>query len=214
MVGKGVVIGIFLTGIIVGSIGLLCIRLIQSRGVVATLFAQSPPVALTTTPTPVPFVCFSGCIVSSAGSDYSGSGFGNRFAGKDLSNAYIDSLYSQGGNDFSHVNFTNAWLYHLYTDKDNWQGANFTNAWMFGSTLGSDFTDANFTGAKLNWATLLGNFTHANFTNVDFTNADLSSGTFAGANFSGSVWGNTACRDGTNSNNNHNTCIGHLAPNP
>ena len=63
------------------------------------------------------------------------------------------------------------------------------------SLANSDLTGANLTGANL---------TNASLYNANLTNANLT-----GANVSGVQWQHTTCPDGTNSDNNGGTCVGH-----
>lgn len=70
--------------------------------------------------------------------------------------------------------------------------ANLTSADFYGANLaGTDLADANLSSANLTFANLTG--------------ANLS-----GANLSGVIWSDTICPDGTNSNNDGETCINHL----
>ena len=54
------------------------------------------------------------------------------------------------------------------------------------------------------------NLTGANLKGANLTGANLTRATLTGANLSGVTWSNTTCPDGTNSNNNGGTCLGHL----
>jgi uncharacterized protein YjbI with pentapeptide repeats len=72
----------------------------------------------------------------------------------------------------------------------------------------SNFTGANFTGAKLAHT----NFGDSNLTNANFTNADLTAAILSGTTVTGVTWSNTTCPDGTNSDDNGETCVGHLVP--
>ena len=67
----------------------------------------------------------------------------------------------------------------------------------------SNFTGANLSGANLNGADLYG---------VNFTNAILAGATNLGlaSNLDTVLWSNTTCPDGTNSDSNGGTCMGHL----
>lgn len=52
-------------------------------------------------------------------------------------------------------------------------------------------------------------FDQCNFqTNTNFTNANLFGAHFSGGSPSQAIWDNTVCPDGTNSNDNDNTCVG------
>lgn len=104
--------------------------------------------------------------------------------------------------------------------SSNFEGAIFANADMRESTLTeSSFIDANFTEANLgnsyfnDSVVTEATFTNANLSNVDFTGADLTDAIdIDTATRTGIVWSDTTCPDGTNSDNNSNTCEGHLIP--
>jgi uncharacterized protein YjbI with pentapeptide repeats len=89
-----------------------------------------------------------------------------------------------------------------------------------------DFTGLNFTGFDLHAANFRGsvlsgvNLTNANLTNTvysgtvvanaNFTNADLTCAGGIPADAELAEWNNTTCPDGTNSDNNGDTCAGHF----
>jgi uncharacterized protein YjbI with pentapeptide repeats len=52
--------------------------------------------------------------------------------------------------------------------------------------------------------------TGANLNRANLTGADLSGANLAAANLNRVIWSSTICPDGTNSNNDGNTCLGHL----
>lgn len=92
-------------------------------------------------------------------------------------------------------------------------GAKITNFYFLNSfsSASCDLSGADFTGATLKTV----GFTYVNLTNVKFKNAKVDDCVFTGANLTGAdlsgvTWSNTTCPDGTNSDNNSNTCIGHL----
>lgn len=91
-------------------------------------------------------------------------------------------------------------------------GHDFTNGFfpaIYGA--GQNLSSSNFTGAAFNQATLTTtNMTNSNFTNADFTSADLTGASTTGATFTGATWSNTTCPDGTNSDADGGTCVGHL----
>lgn len=66
---------------------------------------------------------------------------------------------------------------------------------------GTDLRSASFVGADLRYARLDG----VDLTNADLTGADWRRSTGAGS----AVYGNTTCPDGTNSDANGGTCVGH-----
>jgi uncharacterized protein YjbI with pentapeptide repeats len=62
--------------------------------------------------------------------------------------------------------------------------------------LGADLTDANFTGSALSFSYM--------------ANANLTGATLTGATLLDIFWSNTTCPDGTNSNNDGDTCANNL----
>jgi hypothetical protein len=100
----------------------------------------------------------------------------------------------------------------------NLQGAYFVGVSLVGASLvGSNLTGAAFTNANLQNANLSNsNLKGANFTSANLSGANLSSSNLMGATglktatLTGVTWGKTACPDGTLSNNDGGTCVGHL----
>jgi len=175
---------------------LLLINIVQRNGL-----AQKSQAASGNNKNTIPFICTPSC---SFGTD-----FGNRLAGKDLTNAYIPSFSSQG-NDFTGTVFVNARIGSIHSNGgDNFTNADFTNADLSNgqNTSADNFTNANFTGANRQNG---GNDSGDNYTNANFTNANLTGMTFIDNTFTGAIWSNTTCADGTNSNNDGGSCIGHL----
>ena len=79
----------------------------------------------------------------------------------------------------------------------------------FDSLTNDSFAGSDLAGVLLDYATLTGDdFTGADLTGDDFTGADLTGANFA-ADLTGAIFNNTTCSDGTNSNNDEGTCIGH-----
>jgi hypothetical protein len=72
--------------------------------------------------------------------------------------------------------------------------------------IGAYLRDAVLQGTNLNGA----NLAQAYLAGANLSGANLSGATLKGANLSGVHWNNTTCPDGTNSNNDGGTCIGHL----
>lgn len=62
------------------------------------------------------------------------------------------------------------------------------------------------------------NLSNANFTGANFTGANLTGANpkgavgLSGATLTNVIWSRTECPDGTLSNNDGGTCIGHLSP--
>lgn len=97
-----------------------------------------------------------------------------------------------------------------------------SNVIFTGATMNSaKFNDANISGLNFSNTSLsTANFTNTNATNTNFSNANLVNIQFNGTNLTGAnltgtqrdgvTWTNTTCPDGTNSDNNGNTCEGHF----
>ena len=102
---------------------------------------------------------------------------------------------------FAHSEFQSGWFNNAdltYTDFNN---VTFT---MFSAPNGyrNDFSNSNLSYSNFNDASLYG---------LTFANADLTGATFIGTTFVGNnVWSNTICPDGTNSDDNGNTCMNNL----
>ncbi len=76
-----------------------------------------------------------------------------------------------------------------------------------------DLTGANLSGDNLTNADLRGaDLSGANLNKANLTNADLGGGVTitADTNFNKVTWSSTTCPDGTNSDNDGGTCVGHL----
>jgi uncharacterized protein YjbI with pentapeptide repeats len=93
----------------------------------------------------------------------------------------------------------------------NLQGLNLTAAFFSGQPLSTNLQGANLKGANLTFGFLAGaNLTGANMSRANLTSANLIGATLSGANLSRVVWSNTACPDGTESQYDGGTCVGHL----
>src|SRR5438093_507104 len=89
----------------------------------------------------------------------------------------------------------------------NLRGANLAGAYL----KDGDLRRANLRSANLARANLSGaDLTGANLGGANLTNADLAGANLTAANVKGVVWFNTICPDGTNSDANKGTCVGHL----
>lgn len=122
---------------------------------------------------------------------------------------------NMSGVDFRSVHFTG-----IFTV----QGTNFTQANFSGLTMNSvafinnsDVSNADFSGVTFIGGNGGGVYNDTAANNTNFTNASFDGVTFLGtnlstANLAGTTWSNVTCPDGTNSDNNGNTCIGHLVP--
>ncbi|HEX8389966.1 MAG TPA: pentapeptide repeat-containing protein [Candidatus Saccharimonadales bacterium] len=162
------------------------------------------------------------------------------FAGSDLSRS--TNIRLEGGN-FSDAKFfkssvsgiTDANLTNVdfrttifipsstFINRSNLTNANFSKVEFNGRVdfASNDLTRTNFAGAKFiatddeNYTEFNGsvmkatNFRGVRFENVVFQGVDMTS-----TQLTGTTWKNTICPDGTNSDNNGATCLGHLKPLP
>ena len=125
---------------------------------------------------------------------------------------YADFSYSSG----TYLRFRNTNMTHAVFANSNYESGWFNNAdltytdfnnvtfTMFNPPNGyrNDFSNSNLSYSNFNDASLYG---------LTFANADLTGATFVGTAFVGNnVWSNTICPDGTNSNDNGNTCENNL----
>lgn len=125
---------------------------------------------------------------------------------------YTDFSYSQG----TYLRFRNTNMTHAVFANSNYESGWFNNAdltytdfnnvtfTMFNAPNGyrNDFSNSNLSYSNFNDASLYG---------LTFANADLTGATFVGTTFVGNnVWSNTICPDGTNSDDNGNTCENNL----
>ena len=133
-------------------------------------------------------------------------GPGSNLRGANLAGAGLQGQDLQEANlkgvDGTRANFAAAQL-----QGANLQQGTFTNADFDGADLQeanlqrTDLTGATFVNADLTGANLLG---------ANLTGASLAGATLDGANVHGVTWSNTTCPDGTNSNSDSGTCVGHL----
>lgn len=162
------------------------------------------------------YVCI-GCKYSVLNDGHStANGFGNLITGKDFSNAFIPQAGFNYGNVTNTV-FTSATISESSFYYTNASGAKFNNAKMQGVDFtGAILSGADFTNTDLSPFTLqdppyptpsqTNIYTYTNFTNADLTGAIG----MASANVTGVIWSNTTCPDGSNSDSNGNTCLGHF----
>jgi len=120
-----------------------------------------------------------------------------------LSNTDLTSAIMTGAN-LTVAGLDNANLTSVFLDE-----ANLTHASLHGATLNYTYlVNANLTGAYL---------ANANLTNANLSGANLTEANLFGANMTDAIvdnvtWGSTFCPDGTNSDSDGNTCVGHLTP--
>jgi len=157
----------------------------------------------------LPFIC-DRCFLSPYAAQFADQNFSNaQIYVTDFSNADIHGVILSGGyidsSNFSNSNLTGANLSSMHYLSDS--GGLFAN-----------FTNANLTSANLSNNNLSSpvKFNNANLQNANFSNDNINNADFTGAtnmstaNITGVTWTNVICPDGTNSDNNGNTCVGHF----
>jgi uncharacterized protein YjbI with pentapeptide repeats len=129
-----------------------------------------------------------------------------------------------GAYNLSNVNLSGAYLVGVSLVGADLTGANLTGAVFTGADLtganlsdsnlkgGANFTNVNLKNANLNNSNLKGsNFTGSNLSGAELTNTNLSGATgLKTATLTGVVWQGTTCPDGTSSDKNGGTCVGHF----
>ncbi len=144
--------------------------------------------------------------MSLRGAQLAGSAAGSNFKNSDLDGAGMGNMLF-----FASTNFTNTVLTNTDFSGSTFDNVNLSNRDLSGAVMvGTTFTQSNLQGT--------------NFTNSPMQSADLSSSTIQGANFTNAnlegaridgldftnvIWDNTVCPDGSNSDTNGNTCVGH-----
>jgi uncharacterized protein YjbI with pentapeptide repeats len=144
-----------------------------------------------------------------AGDNLDGFFQGSNFTDADLRDIEISGVttgYPLGfpdsglsGADLEGANISGADLEEDVFSDANLSDGNFSHTYLSGSLM----TDANLTDANLK---------DANLDQVDMTGANLDDAHMAGATLKLVVWDDTTCPDGTNSNNDGDTCAKHLKP--
>ena len=89
-------------------------------------------------------------------------------------------------------------------DEINW--VNNTVDWAYMGLSGADLSYTNLRNANLSNADLRG----ADLEGADLSNADLEGADLNFADLAGVTWNDTTCPDGTNSDDNGNTCVNNL----
>jgi len=169
---------------------------------------------------------------NAVGTDFSGSNV-NRLREGDATNADFSSarltdlrMMEIGGADFTNADFRD-----LMSHSNTGVPAALPSLWTYESgaffgpwaELVGGFT--SFTGKSLvagDWTQISAadlDFSDSVIANTDLRGADLANGDFTRANllgssidqtdFSGAIWSNTTCPDGTNTDTNGGTCVGH-----
>ncbi len=143
--------------------------------------------------------------------------YADKFAGKDFTGAQLYNCYFISA-DISGVIFKNGNLDQCLFTNSNLTNADLSNLVNgYGNQMSVDMTGANLTGANFSKDLLQNSkFQNANLQNTNFSNANLVRVNFGGAqhmstdNLSGTTWNYVTCPDGSNSDNNGNTCVGHF----
>ena len=127
-------------------------------------------------------------------------------AGADLRGAALT------GDNMPGINLTGAIVSEVKFAGDDLTGAIFTGA----TVDDTGFEDANLTDAVFSGDNLDGsNLTGADLSGTEFVDANLQNATFTGTtgdattDVTGVTWLDTTCPDGTNSNEDNDTCLGH-----
>ena len=116
--------------------------------------------------------------------------------------------------DFSGLNLANINLSYALLSYSDFSGANLSSANLVGATMNyANLTNANLTGADVQGAGL---------DNTQLTGADISNSHFYSTSLLNAVgiptgvetasFFDTMCPDGTSSDANENTCLGHFLP--
>jgi hypothetical protein len=173
-----------------------------ARGTAPAALAQSDCSA-----PPAPGVNWSGCQLGPlflVGANLTGANLqSTNLTGANLTNANLAAAYVQGA-VLSGAILTNASLGDAFLNNAHLSGAYLTNARLGDAIL----NNAHLQGAHMQGA----QFPGASLAGANLTNANLTGGFLGGAAVIGVQWGNTICPDGTNSNNDGGTCLGHLVP--
>lgn len=156
----------------------------------------------------------------------------------DFSNSdFTNCLLQNQGASAKFTKFTNVDFTGCANISGNFEQANFDGAILSGVPWGMNVTSASFVNAQLTNTQIIdtnltdanmsgANFSNSEFlidttpttiqntnlTNVNFSNANLNGIDFTSSTRTGIIWHNTTCPDGTNSDDNGNTCEGHLSP--
>jgi uncharacterized protein YjbI with pentapeptide repeats len=159
-----------------------------------------------------------------SGLDLTDATFGT--VGGDLRSAILSNTTVAGLTDanMSGLNFSNGdivLLPNAYLNGGEYEGTDFSGLTLDNTTfVETNLTEADFTGTIFTNGWFNNNETYlpgltltgADFTNAQFNGTYLAGADFSGTTLTGATWSNATCPDGTNSNSNGNTCIGHLVP--
>lgn len=157
----------------------------------------------------IPFATFSTNDISHqkfvGASMYQTGFYATKADGTDFSNANLEGSSARNFSNGGSVSQTATFI-----------GTKFINTNLSHADMGIDMNEANFSGADFTGADLSnGNFSYNNFSNANFTSANLANTSLLGADltsatFTSTIWSNTICPDGTNSDDDSNTCENNL----
>ena len=115
------------------------------------------------------------------------------------------------------ADFRELQMRHLRWIDGNFSGANISSADIYEVAFSSvdlqgvDFSYTDFVSVDIIGTNLQGvDFRSAFLVNVDFVDSDLNGADLTDISHLGVTWANTICPDGTNSNDNGNTCVNNL----
>jgi uncharacterized protein YjbI with pentapeptide repeats len=129
------------------------------------------------------------------------------------------------GNNFSAAHIENSTFFQTNFSNVDFRNTTILNSAFYGNLSNTNLSALNLDGVAF-WGVLIqanlssvhfinsvvGNANNSNFTGTSFTNTYFAQTDFSNSNFTSTTWSNTTCPDQTNSDNNGNTCIGHLVP--
>jgi uncharacterized protein YjbI with pentapeptide repeats len=156
------------------------------------------------------------CDNNEAALDWSISGSGG--GGGSDSNLVLGGGWIEFDDLFLGYDFSSKHLGEVIFQLGDMTDANFSNSTFYGGSMGSinltnvDFSNAVFKSYSLSQSDLTGaNFSGAHFKSSFFQSVDFSVATTTGVTFEGEhEWIDVTCPDGTNSDDNGETCIGHF----
>jgi hypothetical protein len=154
---------------------------------------------------------FSNTTINISGGDFTGAQFNTGTLRGEIANSVLTNATLQG--DFLGLVFKDVTAISskfkcsvvgsgLQIEGGNFTSANFSYGGSYAGVVDAIFNDVDFTNADFRSA----RFIHPAFSNVTLRGAKLAAGTIP----YGASWVHTICPDGTNSDNNGNTCENHL----
>ena len=161
-----------------------------------------------------PYANLSGCNLTDA--DLSGANLTHaNLNGTNLTDANLDGV-SSGSTTGTPAELPSGWSLvsgYLIGPYANLNGAELTNAGLSGADLtGATLTNSYLSNANLDGAILINaNLLYAYLNGANMTNANLTNAEMV-TDSTDEIWSNTTCPDGTNSDNDGNTCAGDLVP--